>query len=112
MGFITSVFDVKRLAQNLDRKPALPDRNPHSAISGNAIESTITQLDDYVFDNIFIPILTDDEIPIGKLDFERFTEDDIYLLHDAFDKCNFDLLEFCAGMQSFSASAVERKTVF
>lgn len=104
MGFIPTSFNVKKLARNLDRKSALPDKNPEAAIRGACDNTVVSGLDDYIRENIFMPILSDSVIPIGRLDFDRITEDDVDAVYVALENTNLELLRFCATMESFPAS--------
>ena|GEM_PF-4370680 len=111
MGFITNILDVAKLARSLDRKAARPDREPHTAIGKNASEAQALHISDYIHENVFLPILSEGIIPIARLDFDNISEGDIDALQDVFENCDFDMLNFCAVLETFPPSAVTRKII-
>ena len=109
MGFISNVFDVKKLTQNLDRKRAIPNKNAQPISRENATKTQLYKLNDYLIENIFMPIITEDTLPIANLDFDKISEKDIAALYKAFANTNHTLLNLCMTFQAFPAAASKRQ---
>ncbi len=109
MGFITHNFDVRKFARNLDRKPAVSERISPSSTSGDKKNNAGVELAEYVYENLFLPIITDGIIPLARLEFGRISDKDIYDLGEALDNCDYKMLDFWHVMESFRPSPVVRK---
>ena len=111
MGFASSVFDVKKLARNLDRKPPLPDRGLAASFRRVADKTRALDLDSYIYDNVFVPIFSEGIVPIGHLDFDRIDDDVIDEVFNAFENCDFGMMKLCLTLESFPASASGKKII-
>lgn len=84
MGFISKQFDMKMLARKLHRKQPLPE---YLAKTDANRQETIGDLDDYLFQQLFLPIVRYGSVPIASLDIVRISHEDINLLAEALDNC-------------------------
>jgi hypothetical protein len=109
MGFIRNSLDLKKLARTLDRKPAQPDRNTLAFAQRDIIGHQLDDLDDYAIENVFIPILLRDALPVADLDIDRISDEDISALYEAFESTDHHMLKFCLTFQAFPAASAKRK---
>ena len=109
MGFIRNSLDLKKLARTIDKKPAQPDRNILAFARKDCIGHQLDDLDDYTIENLFIPILLRNSIPIADLDIDRISTEDISALYEAFENTDHRVLKFCLTFQAFPAASVKRK---
>jgi len=78
MGFIATTLDVKKLAYKLHRKKGLPPAD--QIIVRDMARATAQDLDPYVYERLFLPIIRTEKIPLDGLDLALVTDEDIELL--------------------------------
>jgi hypothetical protein len=89
MGFISKSFSVRAVARSLRRKKGFAERagNGHDANGGAQESHAAETLDKYICDNLYIPIIRDDRIPVKGFDITRLTEDEFNKLERALSQC-------------------------
>lgn len=108
MDYATREFSVKICASKLRRKKGCEPKTVHPTEPGSA---TPTDLDPYIYEKLFLPILWTGEVQLKDIDITRITDDDISALYDALRFCNaptyislakiFDALEPAARAAHF-----------
>ena len=78
MGFIATTLDVKKLAYKLRRKKGLPPTD--QIVIRDMARATAQNLEPYVYERLYLPIIRTEKIPLDGLDLARVSDDDIELL--------------------------------
>ena len=81
MGILSNALTVASLVAGLQREPGMEVDGDEScgALSAKKL------LNPYLYDNIFLPIITKGTIPVARLDFSRVTSDDIKLIESVLE---------------------------
>jgi len=78
MGFIATSLDVKKLARKLRRMKGQPPAVP--IVVRDMARATAQDLEPYVYERLFLPIIRTEKIPLDGLDLSQITDEDIELL--------------------------------
>jgi len=90
MGFIASSLEVKTCITEFHRKKETREKPQGSTQSEFANAS---ELDPYIYANLYLPILRYGMLNLNDLDFSRITQDDIAALAKLFRRTTYRQLE-------------------
>lgn len=90
MSFAARSFNTKKLVRQLGKLPALSACSTGRREKG---EADISLLSAYVYENLFVPIVLYEHIPVKGLDMGEVSHDDLNMLYEVLSQCQvFPLL--------------------
>jgi len=74
MGFIKGSFNMEKCVAGFQQKKGICARQ---ATTRNYEQTSVTELNPYVYTNLLLPILKDGSLTLSEVDFSRFEREDI-----------------------------------